>query len=149
METCNDVPFSFRRLCRLSPELMTLPPCAKECVVAMCKVPSLDETYGHEAALYFSEAAWGRPLVMRVHGRDEQNCMMATLYDGTNCITALMVEAGLIRVDKKNARVRPHQKDVFDVLVSAQEVARKSRRCQWQYGDIDSDEEEAPSAWRR
>ena len=64
-------------------------------------------------------------------------------------VNAAMVAAGLARVDRRSARdpVAAH-------LVDAQERARRERRGMWEYGDVDSDDDEeerpkAPGAWGR
>ena len=66
-----------------------------------------------------------------------------------NRSTRAMVAAGLARVDRRSARdpVAAH-------LVDAQERARRERRGMWEYGDVDSDDDEeerpkAPGAWGR
>lgn len=59
-----------------------------------------------------------------------------------------MVAEGFARVEKRAAK-----KPAAKALLEAQETARKARLGIWEYGDVDSDEDEpapkAPGAWGR
>ncbi|RLN02376.1 hypothetical protein BBJ28_00022753, partial [Nothophytophthora sp. Chile5] len=132
------------RLRPLDADVLQFPPQAKECTLAFIKPLPATEEFGSDAAIRLGEVAWGQNLSCRVHGTDDHGRMQVSIYlsDGKSVGESLL-EAGLLRTDRKALRfVLPHQKPIVDGLVNAQETAKKQRRCLWQYGDIESDDEQ-------
>ena len=137
------------RLRTLDAALMSIPAQAQECVFAFLKVPEPTEDFGQEAGMSLGDLGWGRPLVAKIHGKDEHNRMITSLYVDNTSLGEELVRAGLARINRK-ARVLPHEKELYDGLAQTQEEARKNRVNMWQYGDIESDDEStAASPWGR
>lgn len=53
-----------------------------------------------------------------------------------------LVRNGLARVNRKSD-VLPHQKQLFQTLCDTQEETKKRRVNMWQYGDVESDDEDS------
>ena len=51
-----------------------------------------------------------------------------------------LLRAGFARVHRR-AAARRLDRDVLDAMVDAQESARRARVGQWEYGDVDSDDD--------
>ncbi|DBA04877.1 TPA: hypothetical protein N0F65_006879 [Lagenidium giganteum] len=130
------------RLRPLDAAVTQYPPQAKECVFGFIKpMPATDE-FGQDAAHMLGDIAWGHTLTARVHGTDDQNRLIVSLYKNNQSVSETILEAGVIRTDRKAlVRVAPHQKTVVDGLIKAQTAAKKKRVCLWRYGDIESDED--------
>lgn len=130
------------RLRPLDANLIQYPPQAKEVVFGFIKpLPATDE-FGHEAAQLLGETAWGHTLSARIHGHDEQNRPMVSLYKNNQSVSEVLLEAGLLRTNRKALVKAPaHQKSVVDGLLNAQSIAKKKRLAMWRYGDVESDED--------
>lgn len=126
-----------------------IPAIAKEAVLAMTKVRSLEEDDGLDAARCFQGVAWGKDLKARLHGESEGQ-LLVTLFEGdaeTSSINEKLVIEGLARVpnrkelydsDRGNSSLNKLKKD----LQSAQDKARKTRKGIWIYGEIPEEDEE-------
>ncbi|TDH69496.1 hypothetical protein CCR75_002259 [Bremia lactucae] len=128
----------------LDADALQYPPQAKEAVFAWIKPLAATEEFGSDAAIRLGEVAWGKILSCRIHGNDDHGRMQVSLYlpDGKS-VAGNLVEAGLLRTDRKALRsVLSFQKPLVEGILTAQEVAKKQRRCLWQYGDIESDDEQ-------
>jgi staphylococcal nuclease domain-containing protein 1 len=135
---------SANQLRPLDADVLQFPPQAKEAAFAWIKPLAATEEFGAEAAMRLGEVAWGKTLSCRVHSTEDHGRLQVSLYlpDGKS-VAENLVEAGLLRTDRKSLRsVPPYQKPVVDGLLTAQETAKKQRRCLWQYGDIESDDEQ-------
>ncbi|CEG35517.1 staphylococcal nuclease domain-containing protein 1-like isoform x1 [Plasmopara halstedii] len=142
----NETTVTVNQLRPLDADALQYPPQAKEAVFAWIKPLAATEEFGADAAMRLGEVAWGKTLSCRVHNVDDHGRKQVSLYlpDGKSVAESL-VEAGLLRIDRKALRLcLPFQKPVVDGLLNAQEIAKKQRRCLWQYGDIESDDEQDP-----
>ncbi|KAL4085983.1 hypothetical protein PRIC1_014607 [Phytophthora ramorum] len=140
----NETTVTANRLRPLDADVLQFPPQAKEASFAWIKPLSATEEFGADAAMRLGEVAWGKTLSCRIHGTEDHGRMQVSLYlpDGKS-VAENLVEAGLLRTDRKSLRsVLPYQKPVVDGLLNAQETAKKQRRSLWQYGDIESDDEQ-------
>ncbi|KAG2527891.1 hypothetical protein JM18_003449 [Phytophthora kernoviae] len=139
----NETTVTPNRLRPLDADVLQFPPQAKEAAFAFIKPLAATEEFGSDAAMRIGEVAWGKTLSCRVHSTDDHGRLQVSLYlpDGKS-VSESLVEAGLLRTDRKALRfVQPYQKPVVDGLVNAQDTAKAQRRCLWQYGDIESDDE--------
>lgn len=140
----NETTVPVNRLRPLDADALQYPPQAKEAVFAWIKPLAATDEFGADAAMRLGEVAWGKTLSCRIHSLDDRGRNEVSLYlpDGKSVAESL-VEAGLLRIDRKALRsFLPFQKPVIDGLLAAQEIAKKQRRCLWQYGDIESDDEQ-------
>ena len=62
--------------------------------------------------------------------------------DSEISINAAMLQEGLARIEKRNRWDRKERQQALDNLQMFQEEAWTSRRGMWQYGDIQSDDED-------
>jgi len=140
------VPFNKTR--PLPPTVLSIPPSAKEAILAAVVAPSIGEDYGRDAGMALSEFTWGRELLVKIYGRDEEGRLCVVAYEGENnsSINESMVRMGLCRLSRSKyaslTRNFPSAREVVERLQEAQQVAKKSRANIWRYGDIDSDEDE-------
>lgn len=126
----------------LDATLIQFPPQAKECVFGFIKPQPATAEFGVEAATLLGETAWGHTLTARIHGHDEQNRPKVSLYKNNRSVSEVLLEAGVIRTDRKSLVKAPaHQKAVVDGLLAAQTAAKKKRVAIWRYGDVESDED--------
>ncbi|CAI5716919.1 unnamed protein product [Peronospora destructor] len=140
----NETTVTANRLRPLDADVLQFPPQAKEATFAWIKPLAATEEFGADAAMRLSEVAWGKTLSCRIHNIEDYGCMQVSLYlPGGKSVSKSLVEAGLLRIDRKALRdVLSYQKPVVDGLLNAQEFAKKQRLCLWQYGDIESDDED-------
>lgn len=130
------------RLRPLDSTVMHFPPQAKECVFGFVKSMPVTEEFGHEAATMLADTAWGHTLSASVHGRDEQGRLQVSLFKNGKSISAVLLQAGVIRIDRKSVRdAASYQQAVLDDLTAAQAAAKKNRLLLWRYGDVESDDE--------
>ncbi|KAH9127214.1 hypothetical protein AeMF1_002452 [Aphanomyces euteiches] len=130
------------RLRPLDPTLTSLPGQAKECVFGFLKNMDGHE-YAPDAAHLLNDVAWGKTLTAIVHGRDDTNRYQVSLLLNDKSVSETLIEAGVARVDRKTFKLaQPYQKKVIDGLLDAQDAAKKRRLCLWQYGDVESDDDE-------
>ena len=166
------------RLAPLPPELASTPPLAHLCVLSHVAIARGERSRDAEA-LFASLVSGGGAMDARIDRRlrapdapwdpDASPEWHVTLggdfgtgadggaegADGAEgaesdqSVNAAMVAAGLARVDRRSAK-DPSATHLLD----AQERARRERRGMWEYGDVDSDDDEeerpkAPGAWGR
>ncbi|KAG0244854.1 hypothetical protein B0O80DRAFT_422479 [Mortierella sp. GBAus27b] len=128
----------------LPPQFGTLPHQAHEAVLAFVKVPGLKEDYGHEAAERFRELVSGRQLVGVVEQR-EHNVLHLTLYDSQDpdrSLNAEMARDGLALVTLKTRYARlPSNQNLIAKLQEASALAKRERRCMFEYGDVTADDD--------
>ncbi|KAK4755127.1 hypothetical protein SAY87_008884 [Trapa incisa] len=148
------VPYS--RLRPLDPAVSAGPALAQLCRLAYIKVPSLEEDFGQEAAEFFSENTLNssKEFVATVEERDTSGgkvkgqgtgtVLVVTLSasDSEESINAAMLEVGLARLERRKRWESKERQAVFDSLESNQEKARTKRLGMWEYGDIQSDDED-------
>ncbi|GJP63402.1 hypothetical protein CLOP_g20489 [Closterium sp. NIES-67] len=129
---------------------------AQLCRLAHVKVPLLEEDFGQEAAEEVQGLTGGKTLLARVEERDASAgtkvkgqgsgvCWVVTLVDSetSTSVNAALLQAGLARLERRRGGVRnPALAAVLEGLKERQEMARQSRLHIWQYGDVDSDEED-------
>ncbi|TKY60512.1 Staphylococcal nuclease domain-containing protein 1 [Spatholobus suberectus] len=154
-----EVPFS--QLRPLDPSVSAAPGLAQLCSLAYVKVPNLEEDFGQEAAEYLSELILnsGKEFRAKVEERDTSGgkakgqgtgtVLAVTLVavDAEISVNAAMLQEGLARLEKRNRWDRKERQQALDNLEMFQGEARTSRRGMWQYGDIQSDDEDtAPPA---
>ncbi|KAK7369584.1 hypothetical protein VNO80_11625 [Phaseolus coccineus] len=154
-----EVPYS--QLRPLDPSVSAAPGLAQLCSLAYVKVPNLEEDFGQEAAEYLSELTLnsGKEFRAKVEERDTSGgkakgqgtgtVLAVTLVavDSEISVNAAILQEGLGRLEKRNRWDRKEKQQAFDNLETFQGEARTSRRGMWQYGDIQSDDEDtAPPA---
>ncbi|XP_061369869.1 ribonuclease TUDOR 1 [Gastrolobium bilobum] len=154
-----EVPYS--QLRPLDPSVSAAPGLAQLCCLAHMKVPNLEEDFGQEAAEYLSELTLNSGKEFRakveekdtsggkVKGQGTGTVLAVTLVavDSEISVNAAMLQEGLARLEKRNKWDRKEKQLALDNLEKFQGEARTSRRGMWQYGDIQSDDEDtAPSA---
>jgi len=121
---------------------------AQKARLAYITAPDLDDDFGRDAAAFFKELVWGRPMRANIQRdrRFDDGVKQLTLgdEDGTH-INGLLVKEGLARVDKYGPKSKEGgKKTEFEILKDFQEEAKKSRYNIWQYGELpDSDDERA------
>jgi staphylococcal nuclease domain-containing protein 1 len=140
----------------LDPALAATPPLARECTLAFVRVQPPSEEFGREAALALSDAAFGRPMALRILGKDLAGRAQVEVTDpeagagASNSVNEELVKAGIARLSKNDARrvkrVAKGPADEAAALVArleaAQAHARSRRLAMWRYGDVaDSDDE--------
>ncbi|ESW31933.1 hypothetical protein PHAVU_002G280100 [Phaseolus vulgaris] len=154
-----EVPYS--QLRPLDSSVSAAPGLAQLCSLAYVKVPNLEEDFGQEAAEYLSELTLnsGKEFRAKVEEKDTSGgkakgqgtgtVLAVTLVavDSEISVNAAILQEGLGRLEKRNRWDRKEKQQAFDTLETFQGEARTSRRGMWQYGDIQSDDEDtAPPA---
>eukprot|EP00897_Mesotaenium_endlicherianum_P003964 jgi/Mesen1/3596/ME000020S03125 len=123
--------------------------------LAHVKVPEVEEDFGVEAAEHLASlVAGGKTLLARVEERDTSGGraraqgqgprLLVTLVDaGTSTsVNAGMLQAGLAKLEKSTRRDSPAKAEALAKLREHQDVAKKARLNIWQYGDVESDDED-------
>lgn len=156
--------------------LAALPAIAKECGMALLRVPAVSSEEGEAAAVLLGDMTFGRRVLMRVHSRDPvSNKAMVSLYepitaeDGSSitagaCVNEALVTDGLARISGREAKRVGRRTgapgasaaaaagasadaELLARLRSATETAKKARAGIFAYGDAgDSEDEEKPRA---
>ncbi|CAL0327720.1 unnamed protein product [Lupinus luteus] len=157
----NQEEVAYSQLRPLDPSVSAAPGLAQLCSLAYIKLPNLEEDYGQEAAEYLSEITLnsGKEFGAKVEERDASGgkvkgqgtgtVLAVTLVavDSDISVNALILQEGLARIEKRNRWDKRERKLALDNLENFQEEAKTSRRGIWQYGDIQSDDEDtAPPA---
>jgi len=152
------VPYS--RIRPLDSSISGAPGLAQLCSLAYMKVPDLEEDYGQESAVCLSEHLLSTPQEFRAiiedrdfsggkaKGQGTGTVLMVTLIpaEGEISINAAMLQDGLARLEKRRMRESPSRKVAMDELEVYQTEARSKRLGMWEYGDIQSDDEDGPPA---
>jgi len=132
------VPFS--RITKLEAALGALAPQAQLAQLAFLRTPTLSEDFGGDSADYLRELVLDRAIQANVEYKDN-DVLFLTLYETEEDIfvNSALVSAGLARLEK----VRGRQ---FESLIEKLKIDEKTARQQhngiWQYGDVDSDDDE-------
>ncbi|XP_052182373.1 ribonuclease TUDOR 1-like [Diospyros lotus] len=152
---------TYSQLRPLDPSVSSAPGLAQLCSLAYIKVPSLEEDYGQEAAVRLSDLTLNGPMEFRaiieerdtsggkVKGQGSGTVNMVTLVDAKmDCsVNAVLLKEGLARMEKRRRWEPKERQAMLDELEKFQAEARDKRLAMWEYGDIQSDEEDAaPSA---
>lgn len=128
---------------------------AQLCSLAHMKVPELSDDFGEEAAQALADLVSNRTLVCRVEDRDtsgggkaraqgQGTRLIVTLVnpETSTSVNAEMLRAGLGRLEKGSRRDSKEKSAALASLKEHQDEAKKERLCIWQYGDVDSDDED-------
>nr|GMC75257.1 staphylococcal nuclease domain-containing protein 1-like [Ipomoea batatas] len=127
---------------------------AQLCSLAFIKVPGLEDDYGQDAAIHLSELVLNAPKEFKavieekdtsggkVKGQGTGTVFMVTLVDpeADVSINAMLLKDGLARLEKRRRWI---PKESLEELEKAHKEAREKRRGMWEYGDVDSDDEES------
>ncbi|KAI4343532.1 hypothetical protein L6164_010870 [Bauhinia variegata] len=152
----NQEEVTYSQLRPIDPSISSAPGLVQLCSLAYIKVPNLDEDFGQEAAEYLSEYTLtsGKEFRAKVEEKDTSGgkvkgqgtgtILNVTLVavDADISINAAMLQEGLARIEKRNRWDRKERHVALDNLEMFQEEARTGRRGIWQYGDIQSDDED-------
>ncbi|KAG9447344.1 hypothetical protein H6P81_013472 [Aristolochia fimbriata] len=155
------VPYS--RLRPLDPSVSAAPGLAQLCSLAYIKVPSLEEDFGQEAAEYLSECTLNSSRELRVQveekdtsggkvkGQGTGTVLIVTLVDveAGSSINAAMLQEGLARLERRKRWDSKDRQTALDNLEEHQAKAKRERLKMWQYGDIQSDDEESAPPVRK
>ncbi|CAH2073709.1 unnamed protein product, partial [Thlaspi arvense] len=148
------VPYSAIRA--VEPSVSSAPGLAQLCRLAYIKVPSLEEDFGPEAGEYLHTVTLGSGKEFKavieerdttggkVKGQGTGPELAVTLIavDDDISVNAAMLQEGIARMEKRKKWERKDKQAALDALEKFQEEARKSRTGIWQYGDIESDDED-------
>ena len=118
----------------LDPTLSTqaIPPQALECRLAHLVVSDAsDDADGNDAAIAFSDAAWGKQLLARVEDRKAGVLHVTLFVDAQTNFNEELVAAGLARVEKTaSKRTLP----LLQALQEKERIAKAGRAGMWKYG---------------
>ncbi|KAF5186290.1 Ribonuclease [Thalictrum thalictroides] len=152
---------TYSQLRPLDPSVSSAPGLAQLCTLAYVKVPSLEEDFGQEAAEFLSERTLNSSRELRaqiedrdtsagkVKGQGTGTVLVITLVDveAGSSINAAMLEHGLARLERRKRWDTKERQLALDQLEEVQDRAKGQRLKMWQYGDIQSDDEDsAPPA---
>ncbi|XVE63800.1 hypothetical protein DITRI_Ditri07aG0049400 [Diplodiscus trichospermus] len=149
-----EVPYS--QLRPIDPSVSASPGLAQLCSLAFLKVPSLDDEFGTEAAQFLSEQTLGSSLQFnavieerdgsggKVKGQGTGPVLIVTLLAEKSdlSINAAMLQEGLARLEKRKKWEPKDRKSVLNSLEDFQKEAKTARQGIWQYGDVESDDED-------
>lgn len=153
------IPYSHLR--PLDHSVSSAPGMAQLCKLAFIKVPDLEDDFGQEAAEYLSECTLNASKEFRAmieerdtsggkaKGQGTGTVLVVTLVDveAESSINAAMLQEGLARLERRKRWDTRERKSAIDNLEEFQDKAKKERLKIWQYGDVQSDDEEsAPPA---
>ncbi|TVU29909.1 hypothetical protein EJB05_21500 [Eragrostis curvula] len=153
----------YNRIRPADPSVSATPALAQLCNLAFIKVPNLEDDFGHEAAEYLSECLLSNSKQYRAmieerdtsggksKGQGTGTVLNVTLVDAETetSINATMLEEGLARLERSKRWDTRERKAALQNLEQFQEKAKKERLRIWQYGDVESDEEEQAPAGRK
>ncbi|KAF3629234.1 hypothetical protein FXO38_06793 [Capsicum annuum] len=149
------VPYS--QLRPLDASVSSSPGLAQLCSLAHVKVPGLEDDYGQEAAYRLSELLLSGPKEFRavieekdtsggkVKGQGTGTIFLVTLVDPESdvSVNATLLQEGLARMDKRKRWEPKDKQQALDELEKYQKEARDKRRAMWEYGDVESDDEDS------
>ncbi|PRP74122.1 hypothetical protein PROFUN_06447 [Planoprotostelium fungivorum] len=139
------VPLS--KLSKLEASLEELKPQAHLAQLAFLRAPALTEDFGEDSAEYLRELVWDRAIRANIEYKDGETLHLS-LYDSENenFVNASMINAGLARLEKVRGR---QFETLIEKLKEEEAAARHNHNGIWQYGDVDSDDEEPQRPQRR
>ncbi|XP_071709827.1 ribonuclease TUDOR 1-like [Rutidosis leptorrhynchoides] len=153
----NQETVTYIQLRPLDPSVSSAPGLAQLCQLAYVKVPALEDDYGQEAAVHLSETILSEPKEFRVviedrdgsggkaKGQGTGSILLVTLIDDSDIsVNATMLKGGLARLEKRKRWEPKEKQQILDELEKYQSEARTARCGMWEYGDIQSDDEENP-----
>ncbi|KAL0721178.1 hypothetical protein Bca4012_035777 [Brassica carinata] len=149
------VPYSAVR--PIEPSVSSAPGLAQLCRLAYIKVPSLEDDFGPEAGEYLHTVTLGSGKEFKavveerdtsggkVKGQGTGTELAVTLIavDDEISVNAAMLQEGIARMEKRKKWEHKDKQAALDALEKFQDEARKSRTGIWQYGDIQSDDEDS------
>uniref|UniRef100_A0A3Q7FU74 Ribonuclease n=1 Tax=Solanum lycopersicum TaxID=4081 RepID=A0A3Q7FU74_SOLLC len=150
---------SYSQLRPLEASVSSSPGLAQLCSLAHVKVPGLEDDYGQEAAYRLSELLLSGPKEFKavieekdtsggkVKGQGTGTIFLVTLVDPESdvSVNATLLKEGLARMEKRKRWVPKDKQEALDELEKHQTEAREKRRAMWEYGDVESDEEDIPA----
>ncbi|KAL5724528.1 Translin-1 [Ranunculus cassubicifolius] len=159
----NQEAVAYNQLRPLDPSVSSAPGLAQLCTLAYIKVPSLEEDFGQEAAEYLSNYTLNSTRELRamieerdasggkVKGQGTGPLLIVTLVDveAGSSINAAMLEEGLARVERRKRWDTKERQTALDQLEEFQAKAKRERLKMWQYGDIQSDDEDSAPPVRK
>ncbi|XP_077226647.1 ribonuclease TUDOR 1-like [Tasmannia lanceolata] len=159
----NQETVQYSQLRPLDPSVAATPGLAQLCSLAYIKVPSLEEDFGQEAAEYLCEHALNSAKEIRamveerdtsggkVKGQGTGTVLVVTLVDveAGSSINAAMLQEGLARLERRKRWDTKERQSALDNLEEHQAKAKRERLKMWQYGDIQSDEEDSAPPVRK
>lgn len=155
------VPYSELR--PLDPSVSSAPGLAQLCSLAYIKVPGLEEDFGQEAAEYLyacivnNEKEFKAQIEERdmsggkVKGQGTGPVLVVTLVEveSNSSINAEMLQEGLAILERRKKWDSRDKQAALDVLEEHQATAKRLRKKMWQYGDVQSDDEDADMPVRK
>ncbi|KAI8529309.1 hypothetical protein RHMOL_Rhmol12G0215400 [Rhododendron molle] len=153
------VPYSGLR--PVDPSVSSDPGLAQLCTLSYLKVPSLEEDYGQEAAMCLSSHTLTHQFRAIIDDKDTSGgkvkgqgtgiVFVVTLVDETtgSSINAAMLKDGLARLEKRRKWESKERLAAMDELEKFQAEARLERLAIWEYGDIQSDDEDSAPPIRK
>ncbi|XP_042498409.1 ribonuclease TUDOR 1 [Macadamia integrifolia] len=156
-----EIPYS--RLRPLDPSVSSGAGLAQLCSLAYIKIPSLEEDFGQEAAEYLSQCILDNSREFRamveekdtsggkVKGQGTGTILYVTLVDveASSSINAAMLQEGLARLERMKRWDTRERQQALDNLEEFQAKAKRERLKMWQYGDIQSDDEDSAPPVRK
>ncbi|XP_050226106.1 ribonuclease TUDOR 1 [Mercurialis annua] len=150
----------YSQLRPLDSSVSLAPGLAQLCSLAYLKVPSLEEDCGPEAAEFLSSQTLNSSKELRakieerdtsagkVKGQGTGPILVVTLVgaDSEISINAALLQEGLARLEKRKKWDSKDRQASFGILEKYQDEARSARRGMWEYGDIESDDEDVAPA---
>ncbi|EFH41014.1 tudor domain-containing protein [Arabidopsis lyrata subsp. lyrata] len=148
------VPYSAIR--PVDPSVSSAPGLAQLCRLAYIKVPGLEDDFGPDAGEYLHTVTLGSGKEFKavveerdtsggkVKGQGTGTKLAVTLIavDDEISVNAAMLQEGIARMEKRRKWEPKDKQAALDALEKFQDEARKSRTGIWQYGDIQSDDED-------
>ncbi|XVF11340.1 hypothetical protein REPUB_Repub08aG0019000 [Reevesia pubescens] len=152
----NQEEVSYSQLRPIDPSVSATPGLAQLCSLAFIKVPSLDDEFGIDAAQFLSEQTLGSSLQFtamieerdtsggKVKGQGTGTVLIVTLLADKSdlSINAAILQEGLARLEKRKKWESTERKSVLNNLEEFQNKAKTARLGIWQYGDVESDDED-------
>jgi len=138
--------------------LRALPAQAIECKLAHIVLPSTEEEFGIDAIHHLQSLTEGKTLEAKFLSNTKPASVL--LYDKNTFINEVMVKEGLAHVEKSSmktyeanhrAKVKAglayllnqgqNAKDELELIIEAQDDAKKKHVKMWQYGDFTADDD--------
>ncbi|KAK6795636.1 hypothetical protein RDI58_009090 [Solanum bulbocastanum] len=150
---------SYSQLRPLEASVSSSPGLAQLCSLAHVKVPGLEDDYGQEAAYRLSELLLSGPKEFKavieekdtsggkVKAQGTGTIFLVTLVDPESdvSVNATLLKEGLARIEKRKRWEPKEKQQALDELEKHQTEAREKRCAMWEYGDVESDEEDIPA----